>query len=74
MGDVTHTYTGTVVLADANNTYSGGTTVASGTLVVNIAGALPASRALIIGAGGRFIFDPDGLRLADDLRGPGRGD
>ena len=57
VGDGTGTYTGLVVLGGTNN-FGGGTTVASGTLVVNNAGALPAGGSLSIGPGGTFLFDP----------------
>ncbi len=55
VGDSTHD--GTVILGGADS-YGGGTTVANGTLIVNISGALPARKTLTIDAGGRFIFDP----------------
>ena len=47
----------TLVLSGVN-TYSGGTAVYEGTLVVTSANALPDGTSLVIGAGGAFIFDP----------------
>jgi autotransporter-associated beta strand protein len=48
---------GTVVFSGASS-YTGGTTVAVGTLVVTNPSAIPASTSLTIGAGGTFVFDP----------------
>jgi autotransporter-associated beta strand protein len=48
---------GTVILSGVN-TYSGGTTVDSGTLVITSSGALPAGGSLTVGSGGIFVFDP----------------
>ena len=48
---------GTVVLSGANS-YTGGTTVAAGTLVVTQSSAIAAGTSLTVGAGGVFIFDP----------------
>ena len=50
--------TGTLVLGGANNTYTGGTYVEQGTLIANNNGAIPDSTALVIGAGGTFVYDP----------------
>jgi autotransporter-associated beta strand protein len=40
------------------DTYTGGTTVEAGTLIVNSGTALPDGTSLTVGAGGTFIFDP----------------
>ena len=48
---------GQLVLGGSNS-YTGGTYVEQGTLVANTSGAIPDSSALIIGAGGTFVFDP----------------
>ena len=48
---------GQLILA-GNDTYSGATTVAGGTLYNTGPTSLPAYGALIVGAGGTFIFDP----------------
>jgi autotransporter-associated beta strand protein len=47
---------GTLVLS-GTNTYTGGTEVEAGTLIVNNSAALPDGTSLTIGAGGKFIFD-----------------
>jgi autotransporter-associated beta strand protein len=56
-GGLIITGSGTVNLS-GTNTYTGGTTVSAGTLIVNAAGALPDGTSLTVGAGGTFIFDP----------------
>jgi len=43
---------GTVILDNANNDYSGGTTVSAGTLQTNVASALPDDRAVSVGTSG----------------------
>jgi autotransporter-associated beta strand protein len=48
---------GTVVLSGANS-YTGGTTVSAGTLVLANSSAIPANTSLTVGAGGILIFDP----------------
>ena len=48
---------GTQILSGAN-TYSGGTFVEAGTLIVNNSAALPDGSSLTVGAGGTLIFDP----------------
>ena len=48
---------GTLILS-GSNTYSGGTTVDAGTLIVNTITALPDGTSLTVGAGGTFTFDP----------------
>jgi autotransporter-associated beta strand protein len=48
---------GTLLLSGTDNTYSGGTTVDSGTLIVGFAGALPDGSSLSIGAGAPPTFD-----------------
>jgi autotransporter-associated beta strand protein len=49
---------GTSVVLSGNNTYTGGTTVASGLLTVNGFKGLPAGSALIVGAGASTAFGP----------------
>ena len=48
---------GTLVLC-GTDTYTGGTFVDAGTLVLTQATALPAGESLTVGAGGTFVFDP----------------
>jgi len=48
---------GTLMLS-GTNTYSGGTTVAAGALIVTNSYSLPDGHSLIVGAGGVLIFDP----------------
>ena len=48
---------GTVVLSGANS-YTGGSIVAMGTLVMTNSSSIPTNMGLTIGAGGTFIFDP----------------
>ncbi len=48
---------GTQILS-GDNTYSGGTFVEAGTLILNDSAALPDGSSLTVGAGGTFIFDP----------------
>jgi len=56
-GGLIITGSGTVALSGTNS-YTGGTTVSSGTLLINAASALPDGTSLTIGAGGTFVFDP----------------
>ena len=56
-GSLIITGSGSVTLS-GTNIYTGGTTVSSGTLLVNAASALPGGTSLTVGAGGTFIFDP----------------
>jgi len=56
-GGLIITGSGTVALS-GTNTYTGGTTVSSGTLLINAASALPGGGSLTVDAGGTFIFDP----------------
>ncbi len=46
------------VILSGSNSFSGGTQVLAGTLVINTANALPNGTSLTIGAGGTLIFDP----------------
>jgi autotransporter-associated beta strand protein len=48
---------GTLVLSGTNS-YTGGTTVEAGTLIVTSNTALPDGSSLTVGAGGTFLFDP----------------
>ena len=48
---------GTVTLSGPNS-YTGGTTVSTGTLLITAASALPDGTRLTIGADGTFVFDP----------------
>ena len=54
---LTLTGSGELILAGAN-TYTDGTTIDYGTLVVTSSAALPAGHSLVVGAGGTFVFDP----------------
>jgi autotransporter-associated beta strand protein len=56
-GGLIVTGSNTVALSSPN-TYTGGTTIAAGTLLVNSALALPVGTSLTVGAGGTFVFDP----------------
>jgi autotransporter-associated beta strand protein len=56
-GGLIITGSGTVALP-STNTYTGGTTVSSGTLWINAADALPNNGGLTVGAGGTVILDP----------------
>jgi autotransporter-associated beta strand protein len=56
-GSLTMSGTGTILLS-GNSTYTGGTTVDSGTLIVTNSDAFPNGTSLTVGAGGTFIFDP----------------
>jgi len=47
-----------MLILSGSNTYSGGTNVDAGTLVVTSGTALPDGTSLTVGAGGTFIFDP----------------
>ena len=49
---------GTLVLSGTANSYTGGTYVDEGTLIVNNSGAIYDGASLTVGAGGVFIFDP----------------
>ena len=57
LGGLVKTGAGNVILS-GTNTFSGGTQVQAGSLVVNSAAALPDGTSLTIGAGGVFAFDP----------------
>ncbi len=46
------------VIFTAANTYTGGTTVAAGTLTITTVSAIAADTSLTVNAGGVFIFDP----------------
>jgi autotransporter-associated beta strand protein len=54
---ITKTGAGTVILS-GNNTYTGGSTVVAGTLVMTDSSAIAANTSLTVGAGGIFVFDP----------------
>ena len=54
---ITKTGSQTLILS-GTNTYSGGTAVNQGTVVVTNAGAVPSGTSLTVGAGGVFVFDP----------------
>ena len=56
-GGLIITGSGTVILSGAN-TYTGGTVVSSGTLVINCANAIP-DTSLTVGSVGAFIFEPN---------------
>jgi autotransporter-associated beta strand protein len=47
-----------IVDLSGTNTYTGGTTVSAGTLLINASSALPDGTSLTVGAGGNFVFDP----------------
>lgn len=61
---ITKTGSGTLVLSGVN-TYSGGTTVNQGTLIVTDASALPTGTSLVVGAGGILVFDPSQAATTD---------
>ena len=50
-GSLTKSGNGTLVLGNAGNTFSGGTTLSAGTLKVGIAGAIPSANPLIVNGG-----------------------
>ena len=54
---------GTLVLSGSNS-YSGGTSVEGGTLLMTSAEALPAGTPLTLGAGGTLLFDPSAAEAA----------
>jgi len=54
------TGSGTVTLSGPNS-YTGGTTVSAGTLLINASSALPGGGSLTIGTYGTFIFDPSSI-------------
>jgi len=56
-GGLIVTGSGTVTLSGPN-TYTGGTTVSAGTLLINAASPIPGGTSLTVDAGGTFIFDP----------------
>ena len=56
-GALIKTGSGTLVLSGSDN-YTGGTTVADGTLVITEAGTLPGGSNLTVGADATFVFDP----------------
>jgi hypothetical protein len=47
-----------LILSGSSNSYTGGTVVATGTLEITSAGAIPDGTSLTVGAGGTLIFDP----------------
>ena len=49
---------GQLILSNSGNSFTGGTIVESGTLIITTGGALPDGSSLTVGAGGTFIFDP----------------
>ena len=57
-GGLTLAGSGSLILSGNENTFSGGTTVAGGDLYVAQTGSLRDGSALIVGAGGIFLFDP----------------
>jgi fibronectin-binding autotransporter adhesin len=50
-------YSNAVVVLSGTNTYTGGTSVSAGTLVVTASTALPSGGSLTVGAGGTLIFN-----------------
>ena len=46
------------MILSGTDTYTGGTTVSTGTLLINAAGAFPGGTSLTVGAGGILIFNP----------------
>ncbi len=50
--------TGTLVLANSDNSYGGGTYLNAGTLVATVSDAIPAATSLSVAAGATFIYDP----------------
>ena len=64
-GSVSENGSGTVILT-ASNTYTGGTTLSSGTLEVRSPAALPYG-GLTIRAGGVLLFDPDAIASASPV-------
>jgi len=50
--------TGGTLIFSGTDSYSGGTNVNAGMLIVTSSTALPSGSSLIVGAGGTFIFDP----------------
>ena len=46
------------LILSGSDSYGGGTTVSAGTLIVNNGTAITDQTALIVGAGGTFVFDP----------------
>ncbi len=52
---------GGLLFLSGTNSYSGGTTVDAGTLLVTDGPALPAGGSLTVGAGGTLIFDPSAV-------------
>ena len=49
---------GGTLIFSGSDSYSGGTNVSAGTLIVTSQTALPDGSALSVGAGGMFVFDP----------------
>jgi autotransporter-associated beta strand protein len=47
-----------IVILSNTDTYTGGTTVSTGALLIGTRNALPSGGRLTIGAGGAFVFDP----------------
>ena len=60
---------GQLILSNSADSYSGGTFVDSGTLIVTSAGALPDGSSLTVGAGGTLIFDPSASAGGSPLGG-----
>jgi len=56
-GGLNITGSGVVTLAGPNS-YTGGTTVFAGTILLKAGSALPGGTSLTVGAGGTFVFDP----------------
>ncbi len=54
---------GTLILS-GDDTYTGGTSVDAGTLILAAGGALPAGASLTVGAGGAVLFDPTAAATA----------
>ena len=72
LGAVAFVLSGGTETLSGINTYTGGTTVAAGTLIVTTPAALPDKANLIVGAGGTTIFNsPQSIR-ADGGRGGAR--
>ncbi len=60
------TDSGTLILSGTANSYSGGTYVDVGTLIVNNSGAIQDGSSLTVGANGMFLFDPTATGAALD--------
>jgi len=46
------------LILSGSDTYTGGTTVTAGALIVTSSNAIPSNTSLTVGAGGTLIFDP----------------